>query len=113
MIVDAKFIPPQFRIIRHYGDLNKGISPLGFDVYRKEQIFVPEYERFIPCASYDNYFVYEVPKKYKGVPAFLCGCGSMAVIAGMSSHENDASPSGLMLVCHHHATYGRHADGST
>ena len=113
MVVNNKFVPPQFRIIRHYGDLNKGISPLGFEVYRREKFYVPEYDREIPCAPYDNRFVYEIPKRYKGTPAFMCGCGSMAVIAGMSGYENDASPSGLMLVCYHHSNFGRHADGST
>lgn len=102
-----------FQIIRNYGDLNKGMCPLGFEVYRRDRIYVPFYRRFIPCASYDNWFIYEIPVIYAGTPSYMCGCGSWADVAGMSSYKNDASPSGLMLVCHHHATFGKHADGSS
>lgn len=107
------FIFPQFNIVRHVGDANSGRSPLGFEVHRTESIFVPEYRRFIPCIPYDNHFIYEIPKKYKNTPAFMCSCGSMAVIAGLKSYENDASPSGLVLICYQHSNFGKHADGSS
>lgn len=104
---------PNFNIIRRYGDANHGTSPLGFEVYRTESIFVPEYRRFVTCAPYDNHFIYEIPKKYKNTPAYMCSCGGMAVISGLSSYLGDASPSGLMLVCYNHATFGKHADGTS
>ena len=103
---------PNFNIL-HHRDANHGTSPLGFEVYRKQSIFVPEKKRFIPCAQYDNHFIYEIPAKYKNTPAFMCSCGAMGVIAGMSAYKNDASPSGLMLLCYHHSNFGKHADGSS
>jgi hypothetical protein len=90
---------------------NKATTLLGFDVYRRESIYVPEYGRDIPCAPYDNHFIYEIPKKYRNTSSFMCTCGSFAVVTGFSGYNKDASPSGLMLVCHHHATFGVHSTG--
>jgi len=102
-----------FNIVRYHGQRNKAfVEEIGLTVYRADKILVPEYGRFIPCAQYDEHFIFEVPPKYKDIPSFMCTCGSVAVIAGMSSYQHDASPQGLMFVCLNHATYGVHVGGS-
>lgn len=101
-----------FNIIRYYGDpkhasvkLTNGATA---EVYREEKLFILEMGRFIPCPPYDNHFIYENPDKGKGTAAFMCTCGSPAVIAGMSSYQGDASPQGLMFVCLFFGQFGYH-----
>lgn len=105
------FVKPKFEIIRYHGEPKKATTHLGFDVYRNEKLYVPDMGRFLPCAPYDDHFIYFVPPQYIGWSQFMCTCGSAAVWTGASGYENDASPSGLMLVCLHHATFGVHATG--
>jgi hypothetical protein len=109
----TEFKKPKFNIIRYRGTPNKATTLLGFDVERVESIFVHghPYNRFIPCAPYSDHFIYEVPPKYRGTSAWMCTCGSYASIVGVSAYEQDASPSGLMLVCYLHATFGKHNNG--
>lgn len=104
---------PSFNIIRYKGDVSKAQTLDGFTVNRQEQIFVKELGRFIPCAPYDNHFIYEEPSKTAGKPSFMCTCGSAAVIAGLSAYEGQQSPSGYMFLCLVHATYGTHNTGES
>lgn len=107
-----KYVPPKFNIIRYRGTPNKATTLLGFEVYRQESLFVGgSYNRLLPCAPYSEHFLYEIPPKYKNTSAYMCTCGSYAEVVGLSGYENDASPSGLMLVCHLHASFGRHNNG--
>lgn len=104
---------PRFNIIRYYGEPKKA-TVKGMTFYRQEKLFVPSpYNRFVPCAPYDDNFIFEIPDspKTKGMPAFMCSCGSYAEVVGMSGYSKDASPSGLMLVCHLHASFGHHSTG--
>ena len=106
------FKKPDFKIIRHYGDPTEAEMD-GYKIYRQKSIFVKEYNRFIPCAPYDNHFIFEEPTGKFGRPSFMCTCGSMAVVVGFSGYEKDASsPEGLMFICHNHGTFGVHADRS-
>lgn len=107
----SDFKKPKFNIIRYRGTPNKATTLWGFEVQRRQSIFIPAYNRFIPCAPYDNHFIYEVPERYKGTSGLMCTCGSFAEVVGMSGYINDASPSGLMIVCHLHAAFGRHNEG--
>ena len=104
-----------FQIIRRAGEVNKAQLPDGTWVERSEKLFVPELGGFLPCASYDNHFIYEIPKKvahlYPG-SWYMCTCGSMAVYAGLSGYVHDASPQGKMFLCFRHSNTGKHADGS-
>jgi len=93
--------------------LNKATTLDGHDVYRQEKLFVVELGRFIPCAFYEEHFIYENPTKKAGTSSYMCTCGSSAVIAGISGYEGSASPSGLMFICLLHATHGHHVDTST
>jgi len=108
----ANLKSPPFNIIRYRGMPNKATTKFGLEVERRESIFIQgTYNRFIPCAQYSDHFIFEVPEKYKGLAGLMCTCGSFAGIVGLSGYEQDASPSGLMILCHHHATYGVHATG--
>jgi len=107
----ANLKKPLFNIIRYRGTPNKATTKFGLDVERRESIFISEYKKFIPCAPYSDHFVFEVPEKYKGLAGLMCTCGSFAAIVGLSGYEQDASPSGLMILCHHHAKFGVHATG--
>jgi hypothetical protein len=69
-----------FNIIHHVGEVKKVILENGTVVNRPDSIFVEDWGVFIPCASYDNHFVYENPDKREGTPAYLCTCGNVAVI---------------------------------
>jgi len=106
----ADYSQLSFQIIRHKGDLTKATTLDGYDVYRQEKLFVEEMGRFIPCAPYEEHFIYEEPSKKKGTSSYLCSCGSVSVIAGISGYEKNASPSGFMFVCLLHATHGHHTD---
>lgn len=101
------------KILRYYGEPKKATF-MGKDVYRKATLFAPyPYNRFIPCAPYDDNFIFEVPDSpaTKGIPSFMCTCGSFAEVVGMSGYANNASPSGLMWVCNLHASFGHHSTG--
>jgi hypothetical protein len=76
------------------------------------KIFIPEYGGFVVCCPYDNHFLFEVPKTIIA-PSFLCSCGAPGVIVGSKEYSHLGSPQGMMLVCHHHLSFGKHADGSS
>ncbi len=91
-----------FSIIHHRGRVDKATTLHGETVERQEQLLVPEWSRFVPCAPYDEHFVYENPDEAEGSSAYMCTCGSPAVVAN-PEHEPRAS-----FVCLFHATYGSH-----
>ena len=103
-----------FNIIKHRGSPKEAVTLWGTKVYRKDKIFIPEYENFVICADYDNHFIYEVPdsKETAGIPSFLCTCGAFGIIVAYSGYKQDASKQDLpMLVCYLHANTGHHATG--
>jgi hypothetical protein len=99
-----------FTIIRHRGQPTRAQLPDGKWIERQDQLFVPEWGRFIPCVQYDDHFVYEVPPKYIGA-SFRCTCGAIAVVSGYSAYRDNASQQGLLLLCLNHSTFGVHATG--
>jgi hypothetical protein len=100
-----------FNIIRHAGQLDEAEVD-GVKVYRKETIWIQEWNNFVKCASYDNHFLFETPKATPRSPVHQCTCGSIAVVVGLSGYVWDASPQGKLLVCLFHATYGHHQGDS-
>ena len=120
----------KFSIIRSRGDLNQATLVTGETVHRQDQLFVENlsvagrnYTGFVPCLDYRNHFIYETPlnANYKGYPAQMCTCGSMAVVAPTDSFRKDTSQPGLAFVCYMHhlaqseetgKNINRHADGS-
>jgi len=135
-----------FNIVRQVGEPDEATTIWGWVAYRQKELFAPEpYNTLIPCLHYDNHFIYEVPEKpeHKGIPAFLCTCGSAAVVIGPGAYIHDASMSnfkqveivtspdnvkmfrvtrGYVFACllrncvvdpKTHEIYGKHADGST
>lgn len=109
----------KFNIIRSRNNLNVAITVNGTRVFRQEKIYFPQAGRSIACAPYDNHFCFE-DNSQMGWTLF-CTCGSAGVIVGYQVYKKDASPSkkdddtmeGELIVCFHHATYGRHLDGSS
>jgi hypothetical protein len=91
-----------FDIIRHRGAPRRATTLKGREVTRQEKLFVPEWNAWVPCAPYDDQFLYENPEKSDGTSAYLCTCGSVAVVI---NPERDA---GRLFVCLFHATYGSH-----
>ena len=116
----SKMERPSFTIIRRRGMPMYAYLPDGTRVEREmsstgfEQIFVEQLRGFVRCASYDDHFIYAIPKhlaqKYPG-PVHRCTCGSMAIFTGSNAYVMDASPQGKMFLCHAHATTGQHATG--
>jgi hypothetical protein len=109
-----------FSIIKHFGTPNDAVTVDGIRVHRQEKVFVLDAARFIMCAPYDNHFIYLDTSKKVGRWFAMCTCGSPAVIVGYNAYKKDSSPTsgvgispGEMLVCHIHASFGKHADGST
>ncbi len=89
-----------FNIIKHKGAPQQAKTLGNTTVSRQEQLFIPEWGALVMCAPYDDHFIYENPDKAYGSSAYLCTCGSMAVVV-------PPEPTG-MFVCHFHATYGHH-----
>lgn len=115
----------KFSIIKHYLSPNSAVTGEGHTVQRETRIWLTDpsgYSRFVACPPMDNHFIYKDPEFVKGTLGknmTMCTCGSPAVIVGYNVYKQDASPAsegtvlGEMLVCLHHATYGKHADGSS
>jgi hypothetical protein len=87
---------------------------MTFHKQEDQKFWIPELGGFIHAAPYDNHFIFEIPDtpKTKGIPSYMCSCGSFAVIPGSNAYAHLGSPEGMMLVCHYHTTYNLHADGS-
>jgi hypothetical protein len=100
-------------IIHHLNTPKEAVDLNGVHVHREEKIFVLELKGFVPTAPYDQHFIFDSGSKVKGQSPFLCTCGSIAVVVGSNVYLKDASPAGMLFVCWHHATYGKHADGSS
>jgi len=105
----------RFNIIHHRGQPNVAYLDGGIMVQRQEKVFIREMRGFVRCADYDNHFCFLFPEKDpKRFPYFAgCSCGSMAVVIGSNVYKGMNSPVGAMLVCYHHMTYHKHADGSS
>lgn len=100
-----------FNIIKFKGSPKNATLIDGSTVEKQDSIFIPQLGAFIPCAPYDNHFIYLVPVKIVG-PSLMCTCGSPAVWVGSDVYEAMASPAGALLVCLHHMNYTKHLDGS-
>ncbi len=74
-------------------------------------MFIPEWGTEVMCAPYDNHFIFEVPKRIKGV-SLMCSCGSPAVTVGAKAYAHLSDHKDAMLVCYHHTALGTHSDGS-
>lgn len=95
-----KGIRKAMHIIHHKGIVQKATLPNGTVVSREDSLFVPEWVAFVACAPYDNHFIYLNPDTQTEGSAYLCTCGSVAVVV-------PPGPEG-MFVCHFDATYGFH-----
>lgn len=110
--MDNIFGDKQLKVNRVAGDLQKAyLEDEGVYVYRRKNIFIEDIG-LINCAPMDNHFIFRRVFKNRGWTLW-CTCGSPAVVAGYSGYKKDASASGELLVCFHHANYNLHADGST
>ena len=107
----------QLKVIKHAGDLNSALlEEDGTTVHRSQSITIPNMGT-ITCAPYDNQFVFRHIYEKNGTPVrnwtLFCTCGSPAVVTGYDGYAKDASMGTAMVVCYHHATHNRHADGSS
>jgi len=94
--------------IKQYGDPTKATTLKGKNVTKEEKLWMEGYG-FVKTAPYGNHFVYA----HKGLGStFMCTCGSMAVAVGTTAYAHLGSPDGWLLVCQHHTSFNRHADGS-
>lgn len=103
---------PPFQIIRHRGQPRKGQLPDGTWIYAEDKMFIEEYRGFVPTAPYSDHFIYRMPKNSLG-SAYMCSCGSPAIIVGISGYVHDASPQGKLMVCMAHSTNGIHLTGGS
>jgi hypothetical protein len=73
--------PNPFNIIKHRGEPNKAEFE-GVTVIRQPSLDADEWG-LIPCAPYDNHFIFAVPESRirPGMWEHFCTCGSHAVIA--------------------------------
>ncbi len=98
--------PKGINIIRHRGEPNKA-DFYGVPIARQKSIVVVVDEKTvfaIPCAEYDNHFIFEVPKVRGEIvqgPAHMCTCGSSAVVKDYESPIR-------LFVCHFYQTNGFH-----
>lgn len=90
-----------FNIIKHRGELNEVTLQNGDTVRRVKEMYIPEWDRFVPCAPYEEHFIYT--HNIVQMPSMLCTCGSPGVIT------NPYEPERNLIVCLVHATDGAHA----
>lgn len=88
-------------VIHHFGDPKQATTLKGKQIKRQEQLFVPEWNALVPCAPYDDHFIYENPDHNRGSSSYMCTCGSPAVVINPEREKR-------MFVCLFHATYGSH-----
>lgn len=102
------------QIIRSYNTLKKVTLFDGTEIFndKLDKMYVPEYGAFIRKVEYGNHFIFEVPVRIKG-PAWMCSCGSSSVLVGVKAYGHLSSYKDAMIVCQHHTTFNRHADGSS
>jgi hypothetical protein len=74
----------------------------GVVVTRQESLPVLMLGGMVPCAPYDDHFVYATTEPHQS--AYMCTCGSPAVIVNLGN-------GGLMFVCLFHMYEGVHATG--
>lgn len=102
-----------FNIIHNLGDPQEAdfeFKGKSFKVHREEVLFIREWVQFVPCAPYDNHFIFELPTKAiqrsglsaYGMPEYLCTCGSVAVV------KDYADPRKALFVCLFDANNGYH-----
>lgn len=82
------------------------------EITRREWMLDSRTNQIVPCAPYDDHFLFELPNRVPG-PRFQCTCGSMAGWVGSNVYAHDASPQGALFVCLHHAEYGVHSGGQS
>lgn len=99
----------KFNIVHQHGSPNEATLVTGHKVFRVKGIFIKDLGREIPCAPYDDHFIYEEPTHAKGTWFAMCTCGSPAVIVDPSGYRRDSSSSGKMIICHYHGMHGHHA----
>ncbi len=97
-------------IIHHRGQVNTAEHE-GVPIARSEKLFVDfnsdsdgaAQPAMVPCAPYDEHFIYEVPKakRITGTTDFLCTCGSPAVVNNWYAKDR-------LFVCLLHADTGFH-----
>lgn len=121
---DSPLIGKKLTVLRVKGIPYEATLFDGTKVYRSrddiiETFFMGDDSHRVKAAPYDNHFCYNVPNHIEGW-ALMCTCGYLAGIVGSEVYKKDASPtigdglvSGELVVCLHHSSYGRHADGSS
>lgn len=107
----------KIKVVRHAGDLKSAyLEEDGTTVYRASYVDIPDMGR-VTCAPYDNQFTFRHLFEKRGIVlrnwTLFCTCGSPSCVVGYDAYSKDASAGVPMLVCYHHATYGKHADGSS
>ena len=100
-------------IVRQVGTPKDFLDHNGNPVHRVDKIYVPEMKYWVPTAQYDNHTIFDSGSTKRGQSAYMCSCGSIAVVVGSLVYEQDQSASGAMFICWHHATFGKHADGAS
>lgn len=112
-----------FNIIHNRGQPNQADFEFQgklFKVYREKHVFIEDtmFNRFVPCAPYDNHFIFQFPigamellrlinekrleVEWMKVPDLLCTCGAAAIIKDQWDVKNS------LLVCMFDAFYGYH-----
>jgi hypothetical protein len=115
--MDNSFKDVSFSIIKHL-HVNRVTTIDGYICHRKDKLFVPEYNADVPCAPYDNHFIFLDPHVLKpGDPRkywfAMCTCGGPSILVGSNAYSHLGSSSGMMFVCLVHLNTGKHVDGST
>ena len=110
---DVDYSNISFSIIKNYNSPNSAITEDGYEVRRKEKIYIPDWDVEVFAAQYDNHFVYFDPSNKVGRWNLMCSCGSPSGVIGYNSYKKDASNYGAMIICLAHGQYGKHVDGSS
>lgn len=85
-------------------DLRRATTLKGKRVERHQQLFVPQFKALVPCAPYDDHFIFYTRDQLSS--AFMCTCGSPAVVVTPDDGK-------MLLVCLFHATNLVHATGGS
>lgn len=97
------------QVVRNVGTVRTATLPNGRVVERADRLQLSD--GWYPVLNTDMHFIYLTTHFGSRM---MCTCGMNGILAGFHAYSKYSSYIGNeVMMCHHYATTGHHADGST